>query len=149
MGMFLKDTLRGANRMDQFHAVPVGYVRSDVTDRVRAPRQGRDASVNAMIEILPEYSDAMDGIGQWSQLLVTCWLHLADRDTLAVHPRGDASAPLTGVFGTRSPARPNPVAVYTVDLISVKGNSLNVRGIDAVDGTPVLDIKPHVHRLDD
>ncbi len=135
--------------MDKFHAVPVGYVRSDVSDRGRAPRQGRDASAQARIEILPEYTDAMDGIGQWSQLLVTCWMHLADRNTLAVHPRGKASAPLTGVFGTRSPARPNPVAVYTVDLISVEGNALNVRGIDAVDGTPVLDIKPHIHRLDD
>ena len=135
--------------MDKFHAVPVGYVRSDVSDRGRAPRQGRDASAQAGIEILPEYTDAMDGIGQWSQLLVTCWLHLADRNTLAVHPRRDANAPLAGVFATRSPARPNPVAVYIVDLLSVKGNALKVRGIDAVDGTPVLDIKPHIHRLDD
>jgi len=135
--------------MDKFHAVPVGYVRADVTDRGRAPRQGRDASAQAMIEILPEYSDAMDGIEQWSQLLVICWMHLAERDTLTVHPRKDASAPLIGVFGTRSPARPNPVAVYTVDLVSVEGNVLKVRGIDAVDGTPVLDIKPHIHRLDD
>jgi len=135
--------------MEKLNISPVGYVRSDVIDRVRAPRQGRDASVDARIEILPHYKDAMDGIGQWSQLLVICWLHLANRDTLTVHPRRDANAPMTGVFGTRSPARPNPVAVYTVDLISVEENVLNVKGIDAVDGTPVLDIKPHIHRLDD
>ena len=135
--------------MDKLHAAPVGYVRSDVTDRGQAPRQGRDGSDDARIEILPEYIDALDGIGQWPQLQVICWMHLADRDTLTVHPRGDASAPLTGVFGTRSPARPNPVAGYVCDLLSVEGNVLNVRGIDAVDGTPVLDIKPHIHRLDD
>jgi tRNA-Thr(GGU) m(6)t(6)A37 methyltransferase TsaA len=102
-----------------------------------------------MIEILPPYSCAMEGIGQWAQLQVICWMHLADRDTLAVHPRGDSSVPQTGVFSTRSPTRPNPVAVYTVDLLSVKGNTINVRGLDAVDGTPVLDIKPYVQRLDD
>jgi len=135
--------------MNKFHISPVGYVRSDITAREHAPRQGRDASAEARIEILPQYINAVDGIKQWSQLLVICWLHLADRDTLAVHPRGDASAPLTGIFGTRSPARPNPLAVYTADLLSVEGNVLNVRGIDAVDGTPVLDIKPHIHRLDD
>ena len=149
MGTFLKDILRGANSMDKFNITPIGYVRSDVTDRVQAPRQGRDASAQAMIEILPQYSDAMEGIGQWAQLQVICWMHLAERDTLAVHPRRDANAPLTGVFSTRSPTRPNPVAVYTVDLLSVKGNTINVRGLDAVDGTPVLDIKPHIHRLDD
>jgi len=135
--------------MDEFNIAPVGYVWSDITDRVQAPRQGRDTSAAARIEILPQYSDAMDGIEQWGKLQVICWMHLADRDTLAVHPRRDASAPLTGVFATRSPARPNPVAVYTVDLLSVERNVLTVKGIDAVDGTPVLDIKPHVHRLDD
>lgn len=135
--------------MDKLLAVPVGYVRSGLKDRGRAPRQGRDAEVKARIEILAPYLKAIDGIQHWSQLLVTCWLHLADRDTLTVHPKGDLNAPLTGVFGTRSPARPNPVAVYTVDLLEVEGNILFVKGIDAVDGTPVLDIKPHVHRLDD
>lgn len=135
--------------MDKFNIAPVGYIRSDVTERGQAPRQGRDADLGASIEILAQYSDALEGIGQWSQLLVICWMHLADRDILAVHPKGNAKAPLTGVFGTRSPARPNPVAVYTVDLLSVEGNILYVKGIDAVDGTPVLDIKPHIHRLDD
>lgn len=105
--------------------------------------------MRARIEILPSYRDAMEGIGQWSKLLVVCWMHLADRETLTVHPRGDIKAPITGVFGTRSPARPNPLAVYTVDLLAVNGEVLEVMGMDAVDGTPVLDIKPHIHRLDD
>ena len=135
--------------MDKFNIAPVGYIRSGVIEPGQAPRQGRDADLDASIEILTQYTDALEGIGQWSQLQVICWMHLADRDTRAVHPRGNGKAPLTGVFGTRSPARPNPLAVYTVDLLSVKGNILYVKGIDAVDGTPVLDIKPHIHRLDD
>jgi len=138
-----------SRKIDRYQVEPVGYIRSGVACRSQAPRQGRDERSRARIEILPRFSQALDGIGQWPQLLVTCWLHLADRDALAVHPRGDARAPMTGVFGTRSPARPNPLAVYTVDLLSVEENVLIVRGIDAVDGTPVLDIKPHVHRLDD
>ena len=102
----------------------------------------------AVVEILPEYADAMELIGGWDQLLVTCWLHLAPRDLLKVHPKGDMQLPLSGVFGTRSPARPNPMAVYTVDLLKVDGNRLHVSGIDAVDGTPVLDVKPYIGRLD-
>jgi tRNA-Thr(GGU) m(6)t(6)A37 methyltransferase TsaA len=135
--------------MDKFNITPVGYVRSDVTGRSQAPRQGPDTSVDASIEILTPYADALNGIGQWSQLLVICWMHLADRDILNVHPRGNTNAPLTGVFSTRSPARPNPLAVYTVDLLSVDGYVLYVKGIDAIDGTPVLDIKPYIPRLDD
>lgn len=135
--------------MDKLPVTPVGYVRSEIREREQAPRQGRDASMQARIEILPRYRDAMEGVGEWSQLLVICWMHLAGRDTLAVHPRGDRNVPLAGVFATRSPARPNPLAVYTVDLLMVEGTALHVRGIDAVDGTPVLDIKPHIHRLDD
>ena len=135
--------------MDEFPVKPIGHIRSDIRERTQAPRQGRDASAQARIEILSGYADAMEGIGEWSQLMVICWMHLADRDTLAVHPRGDMNAPLTGVFATRSPARPNPLVVYTVDLLMVDKTTLHVRGIDAVDGTPVLDIKPHIHRLDD
>ena len=130
-------------------AVVVGTVRSAILDRASAPRQGRDSAQEVMVEIRPEYSDALDGIEMWDQLLVTCWLHLAPRDILKVHPQGDMNQPLTGVFGTRSPVRPNPVAVYTVDLLKVDGNRLHVRGVDAVDGTPVLDIKPFIHRLDE
>ena len=149
METFSVGTRQGKSELDGFQAIPIGYVRSHITDRKHAPRQGRDLSTQARIEILPRYSRALDGVGQYAQLMVICWLHLAERDILAVHPRGDIGAPLTGVFGTRSPVRPNPLAVYTVDLLSIEGNTLKVSGIDAVDGTPVLDIKPHVHRLDD
>jgi tRNA-Thr(GGU) m(6)t(6)A37 methyltransferase TsaA len=135
--------------MDRIEAVIVGHVRSPLSNRTSAPRQGRDTAQEAVIEVLQAYGEALEGIGGWDQLLVTCWLHLAPRDVMAVHPKRDKTQPLSGVFGTRSPARPNPIAVYTVDLLKVDGRRLHVRGIDAVDGTPVLDCKPHIHRLDD
>ncbi len=137
------------NEMDRIEAVVVGHVRSPLSNRASAPRQGRDTAQEAFIEVLQAYGEALEGIGGWDQLLVTCWLHLAPRNILKVHPKGDTTKPLSGVFGIRSPARPNPIAVYTVDLLKVDGSRLHVRGIDAVDGTPVLDIKPHVRRLDD
>jgi tRNA-Thr(GGU) m(6)t(6)A37 methyltransferase TsaA len=147
--MSLKDTGQDIRVMSNYTCVPVGYVRSRLKERAQAPRQGRDAAVNATIEILPAYAGALGGIEAWSHLVIICWLHRADRGVLSVHPRGDSGVPLSGVFSTRSPSRPNPLAVYTVALLNVEGNTLTVRGIDAVDGTPVLDIKPHIHRLDD
>ena len=132
-----------------FRTVPIGYMRSGVTDRGDAPRQGGDAGSEVVLEVLPDYAPAVEGIEEWGSILVICWMHLASRDVLQVHPKGDPSHHLTGVFGTRSPARPNPLAVYTVELVRVEGLKIQVRGIDAVDGTPVVDIKPHVHRLDD
>ena len=129
-------------------AVVVGYMRSPITGREQAPRQGRDTGQEAVISILPEYADALELIESRERLLVTCWLHLAPRDILKVHRRGDVSQPLTGVFGTRSPARPNPISIYTVDLLHRDGLELKVRGMDTVDGTPVLDIKPFIRRLD-
>jgi len=132
-----------------FDTVPIGYVRSPIRDRGHAPRQGKDAGFEVLLEILPEYAAAVDGIEEWDMIQVICWMHLASRDVLRVHPKENPSLPLTGVFATRSPARPNPLSVYTAELISVENLKLTVRGIDAIDGTPVVDIKPHVHRLDD
>ncbi len=129
--------------------VPIGRVRSAVTSVEEAPRQGRDAGTVAEVEIFPRYAEALVGIERWARLRVTCWLHRASRDVLGVHPRGDPSSPLTGVFATRSPSRPNPLAVYTVDLLERRGTTLVVAGVDAVDGTPVVDVRPHVPRLDD
>lgn len=132
-----------------FRTVPIGYVRSGIFDRGDAPRQGRDAGSEVVLDILPGYAPAVEGIQDWEILQIICWMHLAGRDVLQVHPKGDQSRPLAGVFGTRSPARPNPLAVYTAELVGVEGLRLMVRGIDAVDGTPVLDIKPYIYRLDD
>lgn len=135
--------------MDEFRARAVGYVRSGLRNRDQAPRQGRDAGVESVIEILPGFEEGVKGLREGSRIQVLCWMHLARRDIMSVHPKGDPSRPLTGVFNTRSPARPNPISVYTVELVSLTGTKLQVRGMDAVDGTPVLDIKPHIRRLDD
>jgi L-fuculose-phosphate aldolase len=135
--------------MSDFAVTPVGVVRSSVKTRADAPRQGRDTAVEVTVEIRPEYADCVKGVQPGGLVQVICFMHLARRDIKVVHPKGDRGNPLTGVFGTRSPARPNPLAVYTAELLEVDGLHLRLRGIDAVDGTPVLDIKPHIHRLDD
>lgn len=132
-----------------YRLIPVGSIRSQIRDVADCPRQGRDAGQEAWVEILPEYQEALEGLSDRTRILVICWLHEARRDVLQVRPRGDPSRPLTGVFATRSSSRANPIAVYPVDLLEVRENALRVRGIDAIDGTPVVDIKPHVRRLDD
>lgn len=131
-----------------FLAVPIGYVRSPFASPGEAPRQGRDAGVEATIEVLEPFREGLRGLAGRDRLLVICWLDRAPRDVLWVRPRGDPAAPLAGVFATRSPARPNPVAVYAVRLLDVRGAALRVSGLDALDGTPVLDLKPFVERLD-
>lgn len=132
-----------------FTIVPVGFVISPLKDPSAAPKQGRPAGTEAVIEILPAYEAALDGVEEGDELLVLCWLDRARRDLLRVHPRGDAAQPERGVFSTRSPVRPNPIALSTVRLLERRGRFLRVQGIDAVDGTPVVDIKPHRPGLDD
>jgi tRNA-Thr(GGU) m(6)t(6)A37 methyltransferase TsaA len=90
----------------------------------------------------------LHGIHAGDKLFVMCWFHMADRETLRVHPRGDSAIPKRGVFATRSPDRPNPIGLSLVDVLAVEGPILKVRGLDAVDGTPVVDLKPYVRCLD-
>lgn len=127
---------------------PIGIVHSPLRDPTEAPRQGRDAGIEAEIEVFPKYLPGLQGIGERERLLVVCWLHRSRRDLLQISAK-EGGGPPRGVFATRSPNRPNPLAVYPVELLSIEGNRLRVRGIDAVDGTPVVDLKPRVARLDD
>jgi tRNA-Thr(GGU) m(6)t(6)A37 methyltransferase TsaA len=136
-------------KMEKYTLIPIAYVRSSLRSCDEAPHQGRDSSVEAVIEIEPAFREALDGVAGHDRLQLICWLHLAERNILKIHPRHDPSNPMKGVFATRSPSRPNPLACYTVELIEWGSSFLRVRGIDAIDGTPVVDIKPHVHRLDD
>jgi tRNA-Thr(GGU) m(6)t(6)A37 methyltransferase TsaA len=121
---------------------PIGHIRSTLTDRTNAPRQAAEGAPSATIEILPAYSAALDGLQPGQDIWILTWLHDADRDTLKVHPRSDPRNPITGVFATRSPDRPNPIGLHRAALLRVEGLALHVAALEAIDGTPVLDIKP-------
>ena len=128
---------------------PVGVVRSELRDRKNAPRQGNEGAPDAWIEIDPRFAAALDGVRVGDELVVLCFFHRARRETLAVHPRGDRSNPLTGVFATRSPDRPNPIGLHRVTVRSVEGTKLKVGPLEAIDGTPVIDLKPVLDDVDD
>ncbi|HET9234691.1 MAG TPA: TrmO family methyltransferase, partial [Candidatus Eisenbacteria bacterium] len=110
---------------DQTYSVtPVGFVRSELKDRKNAPRQGYEGAPDAWLELIPSVADALKGIAVGEDLVLITWFHLAARDVLTVHPRDDASNPLTGVFLTRSPDRPNPVGLHRVQVLEVDGTRL-------------------------
>jgi tRNA-Thr(GGU) m(6)t(6)A37 methyltransferase TsaA len=125
----------------RFELRPVGIVRSELHDRSLAPRQGGEGAPDAWIEIEPWARDALLGIAVGDALLVLAWLHEADRRTLRVHPRSDPTNALAGVFATRSPDRPNPIGIHPVTVRAIEGLRLLVGPIEAIDGTPVLDLK--------
>jgi tRNA-Thr(GGU) m(6)t(6)A37 methyltransferase TsaA len=120
----------------------IGRIRSSLKARKNAPRQGSEGAPDAWLEIRSFAAPALDGLRVGDQVIVLTWLHEARRATLKVHPRGDQSNPLTGVFATRSPDRPNPIGLHPVTIRSIDKNRLLVGPIEAIDGTPVLDIKP-------
>ena len=121
---------------------PIGFVRSELTRLEDAPMQGDEGAPEAWLELTPQVAPGLMGIETGDELLVLTWLHLAERDVLQVHPRGDLKRPLTGVFATRSPDRPNPVGLHRVAVLEVAGQKLRVAHLEAIDGTPIVDIKP-------
>lgn len=121
---------------------PLGVVKSSLKKREDCPRQGFDGGVEAEIVVDPEFCEGLDGLEAGLDILVFSWLHQAERDVLKVHPRGDRTFPLKGVFATRSPARPNPIGLHRVKLLEIKDCRLRVAPLEVVDGTPVVDIKP-------
>jgi len=125
-----------------YHLQPVGWVESPLTDRGTAPRQGDEGAPEARIVLRPEFREAARDLRNGDKVLVVTWLHLGRRDVLAVHPRGDTTRPLTGVFATRSPDRPNPIGLHAVTIARVEDDAITVHNLEAIDGTPVLDIKP-------
>lgn len=125
---------------------PIGHVRSTYRERGDAPRQGRLSDIVSEIVIDPPYQPGLFRIGERKHLFVLCWFDSADRRSLRVFPPHNPVE--HGVFATRSPDRPNPVALSLVDLIGVKDGILRVRGLDAIDGTPVIDIKPYAKEID-
>lgn len=124
--------------------LPVGHVASPLTGREDAPRQGDEGAPEAEIVVGPGFAPALAGIIRGDRLVVITWLNLADRKVLTLHPRGDSEREKAGVFATRSPDRPNPLGLHDVTVTHLAGGVLTVAGLEAVDGTPVLDIKPHL-----
>ncbi|GAA4609219.1 tRNA-Thr(GGU) m(6)t(6)A37 methyltransferase TsaA [Actinoplanes octamycinicus] len=122
--------------------VPVGWVESPLTDAAAAPKQGDEGAPPAWLVFDGAYADALGDLEAGVELLVLTWLDRADRSVLRVRPRGDASRPLTGVFSTRSPDRPNPIGLHRVRVLAVDGLRVRVADLEALDGTPVLDVKP-------
>src|SRR6478752_47084 len=126
----------------------VGFIQSTVKGRGDAPRQGPEGAPDAWLEIEPRFADGLLGIEVGHELIVITWLHEAKRDVLKNHPRGDENRPLTGVFYTRSPARPNPLGLHPVMVRAIDGTRLKIGPIEAFDGTPVVDIKSASTRAD-
>jgi tRNA-Thr(GGU) m(6)t(6)A37 methyltransferase TsaA len=121
---------------------PIGVVESPLTDPATAPKQGREGAPEAVLVIQPEVVEGLDGIAAGDEVIVLTWLDRADRDVLRVHPRDDPANPERGVFSTRSADRPNPIGLHVVEVVTIDGARLCVRNLEAVDGTPVLDLKP-------
>ncbi|WP_086662041.1 tRNA (N6-threonylcarbamoyladenosine(37)-N6)-methyltransferase TrmO [Lentzea kentuckyensis] len=121
---------------------PIGHVESSLTDRSAAPRQGDEGAPDAWLVFAPEYGRAMAELAAGQDVLVLTWLDRADRSVLAVHPRSDPDRPETGVFSTRSPDRPNPIGLHRATIVAVDGVRVHVDGLEALDGTPIVDVKP-------
>jgi len=126
----------------------IGIIRSELASPEAAPRQGYEGAPEAWLELTAPVAQGLVGITVGDELIVITWLHRARRDVLQVHPRGSLEAPLTGVFATRSPDRPNPVGLHRVSVLEVAGQRLRVASMEAIDGTPILDIKPYIPGLD-
>jgi tRNA-Thr(GGU) m(6)t(6)A37 methyltransferase TsaA len=121
---------------------PIGVVRSGLRSRKDAPRQAHAGAPGARLELDPRYADALQRVSAGMDLLVLTWLHQADREVLLTHPMGDETIPLTGVFATRSPDRPNPVGLHRVTVVELEPPAtLRVAALEAIDGTPILDLK--------
>jgi tRNA-Thr(GGU) m(6)t(6)A37 methyltransferase TsaA len=121
---------------------PIGWVESPLVDRDAAPLQGDEGAPEAWLVFDPRVAEGLRGLQVGSEAVVLTWLDRARRDVLAVHPRGDQTRPLTGVFSTRSPDRPNPIGLHRVTIVAIEGTRLRVRNLEALDGTPVVDVKP-------
>lgn len=121
---------------------PIGRIESPLTDPAAAPKQGFEGAPETWIVFDPAFRDGLRDLRPGDRVLVLTWLDRADRNTLLVHPRDDPANPLRGVFSTRSADRPNPIGLHPVEILEIDGDRFRVRDLEALDGTPVLDVKP-------
>ena len=128
---------------------PIGTVESPLTDRAAAPKQGDEGAPEAWLVFDEHVAEALDGLAAGDEVLLLTWLDRARRDVLRVRPRDDPARPLAGVFTTRSPDRPNPIGLHRVTVLEVDGLRVHVSGLEALDGTPVVDVKPVLRGVDE
>src|SRR3954463_541054 len=125
-----------------YEIVPIGQVESPLTDKATAPKQGHEGSPEATLVFEERVLEALDGLAVGDEVILLTWLDRADRDVLKVHPRSDPANPIQGVFNTRSPDRPNAVGLHQITIAAIEGNRMRVRDLEALDGTPIVDVKP-------
>jgi len=133
----------------EFSLRPIGYVHSPLRSRAAAPLQGHEGGFTARIEVDAALHAGLASIEAGQDIILLTWLHESQRDVLQVHPRGDRSVPLSGVFATRSPDRPNPIGLHRVRVLAVHPGALDVAPLEAIDGTPIVDIKPVLETIED
>jgi tRNA-Thr(GGU) m(6)t(6)A37 methyltransferase TsaA len=129
--------------------IAIGTVESPLRDLDEAPKQGDEGAPEAWLVFKPEFAAGLDGIEPGTDVLVLTWLHLSERDVLRVRPRRDPNRREQGVFSTRSPERPNPIGLHRVTVLEVDGPRLRVRNLEAIDGTPIVDVKPLLRTIDE
>jgi len=134
--------------MKTFSVEPIGVIRSEIKNIEDAPLFYTEGAPNALLDIFPAYLEGLDRMQVGDDIIVLTWLHLAHKEVLKVHPRGDASRPLTRVFSTRSPDRPNPVGLHRVKVLAIDPGRLHIGPVEVINGTPVIDIKPVVESND-
>ena len=126
----------------RFELRPIAIVESPLTDLAAAPKQAHEGAPEAWLVFEPDVLAALGGLRVGDDIVILTWLDRADREVLRVHPRDDVTNPIRGVFSTRSPARPNPVGLHEVRILEIDGARIRVSALEAVDGTPVVDVKP-------
>jgi tRNA-Thr(GGU) m(6)t(6)A37 methyltransferase TsaA len=130
----------------RYELEPVGRVESPLVDRAAAPKQGTEGSPEAWLVFDARFNEALRDLRAGDEVIVLTWLDRAKRDVLVVRPRGNPANPLQGVFNTRSPDRPNPIGLHRVTILEVEGVRFRVRDLEAIDGTPIVDVKPVLDR---
>jgi tRNA-Thr(GGU) m(6)t(6)A37 methyltransferase TsaA len=136
-----------ALRDERYEVEPIGRVESPLVDRASAPKQGDQGGPDAWLIIDERFREGLFGLEAGAEVIVLTWLDRAERDVLLVHPRGDLANPLQGVFNTRSPDRPNPIGLHRVRILGIQGNRIHVNNLEALDRTPIVDLKPVPDRI--
>ncbi|HEX5494003.1 MAG TPA: tRNA (N6-threonylcarbamoyladenosine(37)-N6)-methyltransferase TrmO [Mycobacteriales bacterium] len=134
---------------DLYTVRPIGWVESPLTERDQAPKQGDEGAPEAVLVFDEAVDEGIRDLAVGTEVLILTWLDRARRDVLSVRPRGDPDRPETGVFSTRSPDRPNPVGLHRVRIVAIEGRRIRVRDLEALDGTPIVDVKPILNRASD